>query len=58
MHDSWFTEIQNLSLHIFETVFNVRDENWRTLDNTVEMEKSIKVVSVSADLISCKIKES
>ena len=38
MHDSWFTEIQNLSQQIFETVFNVRDENWRTLENIVEME--------------------
>ena len=47
IYDSWFTEIQNLSQQLFETVSNVQDENWRTLDNKVEMEKSINVISAS-----------
>ena len=49
IHDSRFTEIQDLSQQIFETVSDVQVENRRTRDNLAEIEKSINVMSESAD---------
>ena len=50
LHDSRFTEIQNISKQIFETVSNAQDENRRTWTNIVEMVKSKNEMSASADL--------